>query len=469
MLEAGRSKPWPKILKSLTGERDLSASAILEYFRPLQDWLKEYRHLQRYPIGWTEEDLSSKVLQRKAGRFEPGQERSGILKTNNNGISLSINIPGLTVGGSQDGLSIGANDGGNPKKTEGAAKADNVGGNGQTNATGNGTAANGTDANSNPGNAASTSGTPSNVPVLDLAKLLGTGGQFSITTSETNAMNQDGSTTVTNKEVDINSKQGESETPAPVQNANDNSTAGMTSSNDTNAFTNNSNSTSTGNSTTPGSNDTSNISLPTASFTGPSANTSAPVGNDTAAFANNSTASNFTTTHDNSALFDKGIETANNPTTNGTGAGAGNTTKTEAAFTRNTAPCRGQRRSPIAYSYFGDPDCVPESESSAVSVTPGELVQHLLLKKVKSLVQKSIPQARVEKSPSGFTVNLDLNPKDKIPSKTIISTNTRQQHVNVYIAPKQVVVKPKSSEQLMKPSFVPISNKDNLELRGGKK
>ena len=41
MLEMGASKPWPDALEVLTGQRDMDASAILEYFAPLQRWLDE--------------------------------------------------------------------------------------------------------------------------------------------------------------------------------------------------------------------------------------------------------------------------------------------------------------------------------------------------------------------------------------------------------------------------------------------
>ena len=52
MLEAGRSEPWPKILKEAIGDRDLKASAILQYFEPLSVWLKEQRATKKYPLGW---------------------------------------------------------------------------------------------------------------------------------------------------------------------------------------------------------------------------------------------------------------------------------------------------------------------------------------------------------------------------------------------------------------------------------
>ena len=39
------------------------------------------------------------------------------------------------------------------------------------------------------------------------------------------------------------------------------------------------------------------------------------------------------------------------------------------------------------------------------------------MKKVKHLVAKTLPQANVEKTNNGFTVDFDLNPKDEIPER----------------------------------------------------
>jgi peptidyl-dipeptidase A len=41
MLEMGQRKPWPDALEALTGERKMDASAILDYFAPLRQWLDE--------------------------------------------------------------------------------------------------------------------------------------------------------------------------------------------------------------------------------------------------------------------------------------------------------------------------------------------------------------------------------------------------------------------------------------------
>ncbi len=41
MMEMGLSKPWPEALEALTGENRMDATAIVDYFRPLLDWLEE--------------------------------------------------------------------------------------------------------------------------------------------------------------------------------------------------------------------------------------------------------------------------------------------------------------------------------------------------------------------------------------------------------------------------------------------
>jgi peptidyl-dipeptidase A len=50
MLEMGQSRPWQEALFEMTGERQIDASAILEYFAPLQKWLDEQNKGQK--IGW---------------------------------------------------------------------------------------------------------------------------------------------------------------------------------------------------------------------------------------------------------------------------------------------------------------------------------------------------------------------------------------------------------------------------------
>jgi peptidyl-dipeptidase A len=41
MLAMGQSKPWPEALKAMTGEDKMDATAIIDYFAPLKQWLDE--------------------------------------------------------------------------------------------------------------------------------------------------------------------------------------------------------------------------------------------------------------------------------------------------------------------------------------------------------------------------------------------------------------------------------------------
>jgi peptidyl-dipeptidase A len=41
MLEMGASKPWPDALQAFTGSREMSGKAMIEYFKPLMEWLKK--------------------------------------------------------------------------------------------------------------------------------------------------------------------------------------------------------------------------------------------------------------------------------------------------------------------------------------------------------------------------------------------------------------------------------------------
>ncbi len=50
MLEMGASKPWPDALEALTGQRQMDASAMAEYFAPLRTWLDEQNRGKT--VGW---------------------------------------------------------------------------------------------------------------------------------------------------------------------------------------------------------------------------------------------------------------------------------------------------------------------------------------------------------------------------------------------------------------------------------
>jgi peptidyl-dipeptidase A len=50
MLAAGQSRPWQDILADATGERQLDATAIVDYFQPLVAWLERQNHGKA--VGW---------------------------------------------------------------------------------------------------------------------------------------------------------------------------------------------------------------------------------------------------------------------------------------------------------------------------------------------------------------------------------------------------------------------------------
>ncbi|XP_031558944.1 angiotensin-converting enzyme-like [Actinia tenebrosa] len=101
MLEAGSSQPWPQTLHHLTGEREMSANAILEYFDPLKKWLFTYRQAHKYPLGW--------------GKLKKQGTANGVRKTINNSSlkpkadSLAANPKGVSftkAKNSNDGLNL---------------------------------------------------------------------------------------------------------------------------------------------------------------------------------------------------------------------------------------------------------------------------------------------------------------------------------------------------------------------------
>ncbi|XP_033225855.1 angiotensin-converting enzyme-like [Belonocnema kinseyi] len=69
MMEIGASKPWQDAMEVLTGQRKMSISGILDYFKPLQDWLTAENKKNDEYIGW---EKSSKP----AGEYDPENPES---------------------------------------------------------------------------------------------------------------------------------------------------------------------------------------------------------------------------------------------------------------------------------------------------------------------------------------------------------------------------------------------------------
>lgn len=56
MLAMGSSKPWPDAMEVLTGQRKMDAGPLLEYFKPLNDWLVKKNKEIGAHIGWEKSD-----------------------------------------------------------------------------------------------------------------------------------------------------------------------------------------------------------------------------------------------------------------------------------------------------------------------------------------------------------------------------------------------------------------------------
>lgn len=52
MLRMGSSKPWPEAMEVLTGQRAMKADGLMEYFRPLLEWLTAENQRTGEYIGW---------------------------------------------------------------------------------------------------------------------------------------------------------------------------------------------------------------------------------------------------------------------------------------------------------------------------------------------------------------------------------------------------------------------------------
>lgn len=59
-MKLGATKHWREIMYLATGEKNLSAKGLLEYFAPLYIWLKDENKRLNLHIGW--DDSISKII-----------------------------------------------------------------------------------------------------------------------------------------------------------------------------------------------------------------------------------------------------------------------------------------------------------------------------------------------------------------------------------------------------------------------
>jgi peptidyl-dipeptidase A len=66
MLSMGKSKPWPDALEAISGQRQMDATAILDYFAPLKKWLDEQNQGEK--AGWQGMDTGAEPPPRHTSR-----------------------------------------------------------------------------------------------------------------------------------------------------------------------------------------------------------------------------------------------------------------------------------------------------------------------------------------------------------------------------------------------------------------
>lgn len=91
-MEKGSSLPWSETLFQATGESRLDGSALLEYFRPLEDWLRNENLRTQEFVGWIYDGDYCKQSIETAGL----QVSGGFYNVSNN-LSVPIFILMLTL------------------------------------------------------------------------------------------------------------------------------------------------------------------------------------------------------------------------------------------------------------------------------------------------------------------------------------------------------------------------------------
>ena len=87
MLKMGASKPWQDAMEALTGQREVLATPLLNYFEPLRVWLEQKNAETGEYIGW---DIPPPAAAASAAYF------SSTGSKNNKAIKCpSVNLQGL--------------------------------------------------------------------------------------------------------------------------------------------------------------------------------------------------------------------------------------------------------------------------------------------------------------------------------------------------------------------------------------
>lgn len=52
VMKLGFSKPWPEAMALITGQPAMSVQPLIEYFKPLIDWLEKENKKNNEVLGW---------------------------------------------------------------------------------------------------------------------------------------------------------------------------------------------------------------------------------------------------------------------------------------------------------------------------------------------------------------------------------------------------------------------------------
>uniref|UniRef100_A0A8C5KSE9 Angiotensin-converting enzyme n=1 Tax=Jaculus jaculus TaxID=51337 RepID=A0A8C5KSE9_JACJA len=76
-MKLGFSKPWPEAMKLITGQPNMSASAIMSYFKPLMNWLLTENGRHKETLGWPQYTWTP--YSARSEDFVPGSGRVNFL------------------------------------------------------------------------------------------------------------------------------------------------------------------------------------------------------------------------------------------------------------------------------------------------------------------------------------------------------------------------------------------------------
>nr|CAD7440374.1 unnamed protein product [Timema bartmani] len=74
MLQMGSSRPWPDAMEVLTGQREMDASGLLDYFKPLSEWLQRENSRTNEPLDWLKGECGTSLLP-ETNKSDPKRQR----------------------------------------------------------------------------------------------------------------------------------------------------------------------------------------------------------------------------------------------------------------------------------------------------------------------------------------------------------------------------------------------------------